>query len=343
MATPGSSDAPYTPASHSLIAPSALTEIARHAFGLVVSAPMRLIQRGLNDHYALATPRGAFILRVYRHGWRSNADVQWELEFLQHLSTCGAPVAAAIACRDGRWFTNIHAIEGSRQIAVFQHAPGRYTHFGAATQNRISPADCAEVFGQSVARVHAAADTYQATTQRFPLDFTHLLDQPFAAITQVYADFPREVDTLHTLTDELRQLLAPYLCTADQGACHGDMSGGNSTYWHGQVIHFDFDCAGPGWRAYDLGVFYWSLLLNGHGDDVWLPFLRGYRAHRGIAETELVCVPAFAAMRVIWLMGLWCANAQHFGYHTLHADYFAREYRRFQSLYVHAKQTFGAS
>ena len=193
-----------------------------------------------------------------------------------------------------------------------------------------------------MAEIHAAADTYRASTQRFALDFAHLLDQPLAAIQQLFADFPRQVEDLRMHTDELRQHLAPYLGTADHGACHGDMSGGNSTYWHGQVIHFDFDCAGPGWRAYDLGVFYWSLWLNSHGDDVWQPFLRGYRADRRIAEADLLCVPAFAALRAIWLMGLWCANAPHFGYHTLHADYFAREYQRFHELYTRAKQALGA-
>jgi Ser/Thr protein kinase RdoA (MazF antagonist) len=343
LITPPSSDATYLPASHSLIVPDALTEIVRETFDLVASAPLRLIQRGLNDHYSLSTRQGEFVLRVYRHGWRSNADVQWELDLLQHVHTCGAPVAAPVPCRDGQWFTTLQAIEGVRQVAVFQQAPGRYTHFGSASQNRISPAACAEAFGRSMAHIHAAADTYQASTPRFPLDFNHLLDQPLAAIAHIFADFAREVDHLRMLTDDLRQLLAPALLTADRGACHGDMSGGNSTYWQGQVIHFDFDCAGPSWRAYDLGVFYWSLSINGHADDVWSPFLRGYRDERSISEADLRCVVAFAAIRVIWLMGLWCANAQHFGHHSLHAEYFAREYQRFDRLYAQAKQTLCAT
>jgi Ser/Thr protein kinase RdoA (MazF antagonist) len=343
MTPRAASDTTALPASHSLIAPGALADIASQAFGLSVAAPLRLLQRGLNDHYALSTNEGQFVLRVYRHGWRSDGDVQWELELLQHLSTRGAPVAAAIPCRDGRWFTTLSAVEGTRQVAVFRQAPGIYTHFGATGQNRISPASCAEAFGRSMAEIHAAADTYQTAAQRFTLDFAHLLDQPLAAIQQVFADVPRQVAELRTHADDLRQRLAPYQPSADHGACHGDMSGGNSTYWQGQVIHFDFDCAGPGWRSYDLGVFYWSLWLNGHGDDVWQPFLRGYRAYRGIADADLLCVPAFAALRVIWLMGLWCANAQHFGYHTLHPDYFARECQRFHELHTRASQALSAA
>jgi Ser/Thr protein kinase RdoA (MazF antagonist) len=321
---------------HSLIHPAVLTDLVQRAFGLHASAPARLIQSGLNDHYALPTAQGNFVLRVYRHGWRSNADVIWELGLVNHLIQCGAPVAAAVPCTDGRWFTELQAIEGIRQVAVFQHAPGIYTHFGASGHHRVSPSICAEAFGRSMAQVHAAADTYSTTVPRFPLDLNQLLDQPLAAIAQVFADRSNDVELVYNLARQLRHTMDRYLPLADWGACHGDMSGGNSTYWQGQVIHFDFDCGGPGWRAYDLGVFFWSLSINGHGDDVWVPFLCGYRSQRTLADTDLVLVSAFAAIRVIWLMGLWCANAQRFGYHTLHADYFEREQRRYQTLYEKA-------
>ena len=278
MRTTASQVPTYMPATHSLIDEAPLADLARQVFGLHASAPLRLIQSGLNDHYALPTAQGDFILRVYRHGWRSNADVMWELGLVNHIVNCGAPVAAAVPCIDGRWFTELHAVEGIRQVAVFEHAPGSYTHFGANGRHRISPSTCAEAFGRSVAQVHAAADTYSTTTPRFPLDLTHLLDQPLAAIARIFADRPRDVELLYDLARQLRDMLARFLPTADWGVCHGDMSGGNSTYWQGQVIHFDFDCAGPGWRAIDLGVFFWSLSINGHGEDVWAPFLQGYRA-----------------------------------------------------------------
>jgi Ser/Thr protein kinase RdoA (MazF antagonist) len=320
------------PAIHSLISTATLAQLARAAFGLHASTELRLIQSGLNDHYALPTAEGDHILRVYRHGWRSNTDVVWELGLINHLVTCGVSVAAAVPCTDGRWFTEIQAVEGLRQVAVFERASGLYTHFGASGRHRISPANCAEAFGRSVAHLHAAADTYRATAARFRLDLDHLLDQPLAAIAQVFADRPRDVELLHDQARQLRDLLEPHLAAAEWGVCHGDMSGGNSTYWQGRVIHFDFDCAGPGWRAYDLGVFFWSLSINGHGQDVWAPFLQGYRSQRTIADADLALVPAFAAIRVIWLIGLWCANAQRFGHHTLHGDYFEREQVRFQTL-----------
>jgi Ser/Thr protein kinase RdoA (MazF antagonist) len=341
MNSPGQAPPVYAPAVHSLVEPAALGRLVLYDFGLRASRPIHLLQIGLNDHYALHTDQGDFAIRVYRSGWRSNEAVEWELGLVDHLARSGAPVAACISRLDGRWFSEIQAIEGRRQVAVFRYAPGRYTHFGATGRNRISPAECAEQFGRSVAQIHAAADSYRTKMPRFHLDLKHLLDQPLQAVAQVYAHRQRDVDDLRQLAGRLRQLLGSAgLAHLDWGPCHGDMSGGNSTYWNGQVIHFDFDCAGPGWRAYDLGVFVWSMSVNGHGDEVWERFLQGYSACRTLSNHDLATVRAFACARIIWLMGLWCANADVFGHHKLHDDYFDREVSRASDFYKLALRAF---
>jgi Ser/Thr protein kinase RdoA (MazF antagonist) len=327
---------PY-PAIHSIVSGDALSHLVLHDFGLHASSAVRLIQSGFNDHYALPSHQGDFVIRVYRSGWRSNAEVTWELELVDHLSSQGAPVAACVKRTDGRWFSEIPAIEGVRQVAVFQRAPGRYTHFGDVGRSRISPADCAEQFGGSVAVVHVAADTYVPTGSRFHLDLDHLLDQPLQAIAGVFSYRQGDVDELRYLANQPRSLLdAGGLPHLDWGPCHADMSGGNSTYWNDQVIHFDFDCAGPGWRAYDLGVFFWSMSINGHGAAVWDRFIHGYTARRALPARDLALVPVFAGIRVIWLMGLFCANAPVLGSHRLHDDYFDRELALARDFYAGA-------
>src|SRR5689334_5708643 len=102
----------YAPALHSIVEPTALSRLVQHDFGLHASRPIYLIQSGLNDHYALHTGQGDFVIRVYRSSWRSNEAVTWELELIDHLTRCGAPVAACVGRTDGRWFSEIRAIEG---------------------------------------------------------------------------------------------------------------------------------------------------------------------------------------------------------------------------------------
>jgi len=206
---------------HSIIVGAELGQLVEHDCGLRASNNVYLIQSGLNDHYALRSPQGEFVIRVYRTGWRSNAAIAWELGLIEHLARSGTPVAACVRRTDGRWFSEIEAIEGVRQVAVFHRAPGPYTHFGNSGRSRISPADIAEQFGRSVAEVHTAADTYKSQTPRFHLDLDHLLDQPLRAIAQVYAYRDRDLDRLRQLATQLRQLLdidrRPQL---DWGPCH---------------------------------------------------------------------------------------------------------------------------
>ncbi len=328
------------PALHSIIRGAELGQLVLHDFGLEASDHIRLIQSGFNDHYALRSGHEDFVIRVYRSGWRANEEIAWELDLVDHLASHGAPVAECVKCKDGRRFSELQAVEGARQVAVFRRAPGLYTHFGYAGRNRVSPADCAEQFGSSVAHIHAAANTYSSKLTRFQLDYRFLLDQPLKAIEQVYSHRERDVDRLRHLADELSQMLDhegyPRL---DWGPCHGDMSGGNSTYWNDRVIHFDFDFAGLGPRAYDLGVFFWSMSINGHGGDVWDRFMLGYSSRRSLSAADLLVIPVFAVIRIIWLMGLWCANAEVLGYHKLHDDYFDRESARLSDFHKEASRT----
>lgn len=329
MRSSGSESAPAQ-AIHSIIDGAVLGELAARDFGLALIGPVQLIQHGLNDHYAMRTTQGDYILRVYRHGWRTPDDIVWELALLEHLEACHVPVAAGIRRADGGWYSNLVALEGTRSVAIFQRAPGAYTHFGAAGRHRVSPADCAAQFGQSLAALHAASDSFKPSTQRFALNLEHLLDEPLRAIQQVYAHRPQELAELERLADQLYALMEPARAKLDWGACHGDCTGGNSTFSNNEVIHFDFDCGGPGWRAYDLAVWYWSMTINTTPDSVWDQFLSAYRSHRTISQADIALIPAFAAIRVIWLMGLWCQNAPVLGFHKLHDDYLERELKHAQ-------------
>jgi Ser/Thr protein kinase RdoA (MazF antagonist) len=60
-----------------------------------------------------------------------------------------------------------------------------------------------------------------------------------------------------------------------------------------------------------------------------MPFIKGYRAVRMFNDEDFCVVVGFAAIRALWLFGLWCANAERFGYGALHSDRFAKELEQF--------------
>jgi hypothetical protein len=72
----------------------------------------------------------------------------------------------------------------------------------------------------------------------------------------------------------------------------------------GEPTILDWDCVGYGWRAYDLTVLLWSTALQGLGTGLWDAYLRGYQEQRRLSGPELAAVPAFVAVRHIWVMGV---------------------------------------
>ena len=55
-----------------------------------------ILPGGFNDHYLLTTPDAAYVLRLYRPGWRTSDEVAYELAVLTHLTSHDVPVCAPI-------------------------------------------------------------------------------------------------------------------------------------------------------------------------------------------------------------------------------------------------------
>lgn len=95
--------------------------------------------------------------------------------------------------------------------------------------------------------------------------------------------------------------------------CYGDLHGGNVHFHEKSLIHFDFDCGGFGWRAYDVSVFLWAK-VRGRGkehfeNDQWNTFIESYQQINALSEFALKAIPLFIAIREIWLMGLHTGNS----------------------------------
>ena len=91
------------------------------------------------------------------------------------------------------------------------------------------------------------------------------------------------------------------------GFCHGDVHSGNVFFAGDKPTLFDLDCMGYGWRAYDICVYAWNetfLDENYIEGSVWKKYLEGYESVRPLSAEEKETIPAFAALRQLWLMGL---------------------------------------
>lgn len=159
--------------SHSVLASYALASEVTGWYDLPGPAECALLSPGVNDTYRVEAGGHPFILRIYRAGWRTPGEVQWELDLLLHLERAGVGVSVPLKGRDGALVMAVEAPEGTRPAVLFSHAPGKPLQYVAADGLR---------YGQAAARLHTAMDTFVTDQPRFRLDWEHLLEEPLRAI-----------------------------------------------------------------------------------------------------------------------------------------------------------------
>jgi Ser/Thr protein kinase RdoA (MazF antagonist) len=235
---------------------------------------------------------------------------------LRHLARAGVSVSQPIARKDGGWTLGVEAVEGRRQVVLFQYAEGQPTP-------QITEAFAA-LYGRAAAALHAATDDFASRYPRFELGLAHLLDQPLAEMAPLLAHRPADWEYLVDLARRLREGVAALPVGAlDRGFCHGDFHHGNAHVAGDRLTLFDFDCCGTGWRAYDIAVFRWGVQQWCEAPKaLWTAFLQGYTEAGGVSPEELAAVPLFVAIRQIWIMGMQAENAPDWGYAQAGDAYF---------------------
>ncbi len=273
---------------HSLISVASIKQLLnRYAIGEITSC--HFLTRGLNDTYVITTRSDKYTFRVYRHGWRNQSDILFELEAINHLRRSEFPVSYPIRTHDGKWMNEIEAPEGLRYGVLFTFSRGE--------RPNINPENC-RFIGQALADLHLKSDGFFSPHKRsFDLDLGHLLLEPTTAI-QRHLDFTANI----YIPSEL-----------EWGFCHGDFHNFNMHIDGSELEIFDFDCCGFGFRAYDVAVFWWNLKNNYafQEEACWDQFLNGYLSKRNLPDVK--SLPLFISVRRIWLLGTMLENQDVWG------------------------------
>lgn len=250
----------------------------------------RLLRSYTNDVYIITPGDGhRHVLKVYGSDWRTGAEVRWEADLVRHLCAAGLPVPAPVRRRDGDFLTSI----GPRPAVLSEYAPGGKPAppFSLALYRE---------FGRALARMHAASGGFMSPHPRRPLDLPLLLDEPLA----LALPFTGAADAafLHRLVDQLREAIGPLVGALDYGPVHGDATLDNLHVTDGgEVILFDFDSGGPGWRAADLQG--WALLGGAEHRPKWDAFLEGYASVRAPSPADLAA-PLLTLAWDVWGLGV---------------------------------------
>src|SRR5205823_11606868 len=143
----------------------------------------------------------------------------------------------------------IDAPEGTRQAALFRYAAGP----SIRTENYTPGA--AKAFGVHVGQLHSAMDGFESTHRRFELSLDHLLVEPLAHVEPRLTHRAHDFAYIEAVAKRLRVELTKRIANGlTWGVCHGDLHGNNASWVEEVPTSYDFDCGGPGWRAYDIAV-----------------------------------------------------------------------------------------
>jgi Ser/Thr protein kinase RdoA (MazF antagonist) len=273
--------------------------------------------RGLSDIYLVETTRNRYILRVSHSHWRSQADIEFELELLDFLYQKGISVANPLRSQDGRLAIEIDALEGKRYAALFPYAPGK------VALGDLNPEQGFKL-GQVVAQVHQASLEFRPRSHRQPLTLDYLLDDSLVAIAPFLQHRPQDLTYIETVIDKIRYQLRhlsqkpPFWVV-----CWGDPHSGNAHFTaENAVTLFDFDQCGYGWRSFEIGKFLQVALSAGIGRRIRDAFIGGYQSLQPLTEEELNSLQYLTQAAHIWAWSIGLSHERLHNYSRLDDSYF---------------------
>jgi Ser/Thr protein kinase RdoA (MazF antagonist) len=311
------------PTTDSILCAHSLIEQVLPEYDLGAISRCRLHHRGLNDTYKVEYSQGdTYFLRIYRSGWRSHDEIETEISILLHLKQGKARVSTPVSRKDAQILTPLDCAEGRRWAVLFTCALGEEVDFNGYSDV------LAELYGAAVATVHCAADSFEGRRLRPALDLAELLERPLLLLKSTIAHRPEDVAYVNGLGDRLRRRIQG-MADLEIGFCHGDFHGRNACEEKGAFTFYDFDCCGWGYRAYDLAVFPWAFAVRQNTTErieaMGRAFLKGYLRRHTVGPADVDAMPAFVAIRQIWLLGLHIGSGDRFGWGWINDSYFDRQ------------------
>jgi Ser/Thr protein kinase RdoA (MazF antagonist) len=288
---------------HTTLSASAVAEFVSSVYDLPGQPSARLVNRGFNDIYEIATSPPLF-LRIARQARRSVADAEAEGCALAEAQAAGVPVAVAVRGRDGRFGQRLAAPEGDRAVLLFVVAPG--------ADAEATPAH-AWAQGRSLAQLHEVrlSEATRAALRR--VDLATMVEQTTARAVALWRDRPALVAGLERVAAGISRRIVEI--GPSVGLCHGDCHGFNARIDGDVATLFDFDDGGVGWLAYDLATYLRNceIAFSSSCRELWTAFMGGYRSVRTLPAVDREVLEAMVLVRELWTFGAWAEGAEHWG------------------------------
>lgn len=255
-----------------------------------------------------AGERGKFALRVHQAGYRTDAEVQSELDFMEHVTEAGVRTPRVIRAESGASF--VYAEHGAadvpRQCDVFEWIDGKaFRKTGEVPE--VSIENAAEIYaevGRQVATIYNATENWVR-----PNGFSRPAwdAEGIFGVNGHLGDFR----LIQNVTDAQRGLLTDIEAKLTQdinnfgkdpdryGLAQGDLLPENIMICKDGIRLIDFDDTGHSWVLFEMATALIDLAGSDYFDPSLGAFIAGFREHRNLPDEHLAMLPAFLMARVL--------------------------------------------
>lgn len=318
-------DVEIFPVQSSILSPDALLHEVNHRYGLKASI-CRLWSIGLNDVYLVQEKAIKYFLRISHAIRFTKKDYEEEINAILELREKDINTCIPVRMENNTYLWELNAPEGRRYAVLFHEVKDNKT---VNTYN----------MGKMAAQIHKVSDELNIKCSRQPITKQQLIDQPLKRIKETNSMDKNETQFLEESSAQMWNDItssipntAPYY-----GYCHGDMHSGNIYFKDNVPQIFDFDCMGMGYRAFDLCVYLWdetSVKEDFIQSAEWNEYLNGYKEIRMLSDDEIRLIPAFAALRQLWFLGLILDSTRiNNSWDGIQERFFLRQRKRYQFWY----------
>jgi Ser/Thr protein kinase RdoA (MazF antagonist) len=257
----------------------ALSSWVQQHYGLPARPDLSLLRSYTNDVYRVDTGGERYVLKIYGLHWRSEEEIRYEIELLQHLSTGGLTVAQALPGTNEELVKRIESDAGERLAVLFEYAVGEKPE---------PPFDNSLyfLFGEAIGRMHQLSTDFIGRYRRRKIDLDYLIDNSLEVVLPLFEERSADGGYLLALGKKIKSKIdALSKRGLDWGPIHGDATLDNlHVVGEKQIILYDFDSGGPGWRASDLQG--WAIGFPEY-QERYAAFLNGYRQVRELKEADI--------------------------------------------------------
>ncbi len=295
-----------------------LAEVALPQWGLEGAAVTQAAYRENMTFRVDAGDRGVFALRIHQGNYRTDAQIQSELDLMTYLDSEGVRTPSVVPTQSGSLFTTVSAegVTEPRQCDVFKWIDGRPLRMTGQPIGEIAPlTEAYTEVGRLAAQIYNATEKWQK-----PAGF----DRPAWDADGMYGvngnlgDFRRlegatdaQMRLMLGVSDKLSEVLADFGQSPDRyGLSHGDFLAENIFVCEDGIRLLDFDDAGDSWYLFDIATALFDLLGTPAYDPCVAAIVSGYREQRDLPDEHLIMLPAFCLGRLLSYVG-WCAKKPH--------------------------------